>query len=156
VSSAIVEPYNSVLTTHTSMEHTDVDFMLDNEALYDICHRNLGVDQPSSNNLNRLIAQVVSSVSASMRFPGGLNVDLAEFQTNLVPYPRIHFPLATYAPFVTASSASHEMMGIDELTGECFDPRNHMVKCDPHHGENTVIDSLSPPSLKVGKKILNS
>jgi hypothetical protein len=28
------------------------------------------------------------------RFDGALNVDLTEFQTNLVPYPRIHFPLA--------------------------------------------------------------
>merc|ERR1719300_1976700 len=33
-----------------------------------------------------------SSIAASLRFDGALNVDLNEFQTNLVPYPRIHFP----------------------------------------------------------------
>merc|ERR1712032_1723175 len=27
-----------------------------------------------------------------------LNVDITEFQTNLVPYPRIHFMLSSYAP----------------------------------------------------------
>ncbi len=32
------------------------------------------------------------SITASLRFDGALNVDLNEFQTNLVPYPRIHFP----------------------------------------------------------------
>ena len=32
--------------------------------------------------------KVVSSVTASLRFDGALNVDLNEFQTNLVPYPR--------------------------------------------------------------------
>jgi hypothetical protein len=39
--------------------------------------------------LNRLIGQIVSSITASLRFDGALNVDLTEFQTNLVPYPRI-------------------------------------------------------------------
>ena len=35
------------------------------------------------------------SITASLRFDGALNVDLTEFQTNLVPYPRIHFPLVS-------------------------------------------------------------
>jgi tubulin alpha len=84
ISSAVVEPYNSILTTHTTLEHTDCAFMVDNEAIYEICKRNLGVERPSYANLNRLIAQVVSSVTASLRFQGDLNVDLNEFQTNLV------------------------------------------------------------------------
>ncbi|KAJ3614755.1 hypothetical protein NHX12_018325, partial [Muraenolepis orangiensis] len=49
--------------------------------------------RPSYTNLNRLIALVVSSITASLHFDGALNVDLTEFQTNLVPYPHIHFPL---------------------------------------------------------------
>lgn len=58
---------------------------VDNEAIYDICKHRLNVAQPSFTNLNRLIAQVVSSITASLRFDGSLNVDLNEFQTNLVP-----------------------------------------------------------------------
>jgi len=40
----------------------------------------------------------VSSITASLRFDGSLNVDLNEFQTNLVPTLAIHFPLVAYAP----------------------------------------------------------
>ena len=40
---AIVEPYNAILTTHTSLESTDVSFLVDNQAIYEICKRNLEV-----------------------------------------------------------------------------------------------------------------
>lgn len=56
-STAVVEPYNSVLTTHTTLEYSDCSFIVDNEAIYDICQRNLGLERPSYDNLNRIIAQ---------------------------------------------------------------------------------------------------
>ncbi|CDQ65738.1 unnamed protein product [Oncorhynchus mykiss] len=95
--------------------HSDCAFMVDNEAIYDICRRNLDIERPSYTNLNRLISQIVSSITASLRFDGALNVDLTEFQTNLKAY--------------------HEQLTVSEITNACFEPCNQMVKCDPRHGK---------------------
>ncbi|CAH0682923.1 unnamed protein product [Spodoptera exigua] len=134
ISPIIVEPYNAVLTSHTTMDTEDVCFIFDNEALYDILARLLDTPRPTYTNLNRLIAQVVSCMTASMRFEGSLNVQLVEFRTNLVPYPRIHFPLVTFAPFVPATKAMHESNTTQQLMMQCFEPSNQMVKCDPRRG----------------------
>merc|ERR1712093_164150 len=93
---------------------------VDNEALYDICRRNLDIERPTYTNLNRLIA---------------LNVDLTEFQTNLVPYPRIHFCLSSYAPVISAEKAYHEQLFVAEITMSVFEPAAMYVKCDPRHGK---------------------
>lgn len=58
LSSIIVEPYNALLATHFSMDYTDVTFIVDNEALYDICAHKLDVPAPTYTNLNRIIGQV--------------------------------------------------------------------------------------------------
>lgn len=82
---------------------------------YDVCRRNLDIERPTYTNLNRLIAQVISSLTASLRFDGALNVDVTEFQTNLVPYPRIHFMLTSYAPVISAEKAYHEQLSVSAI-----------------------------------------
>jgi tubulin alpha len=88
MSTAVVEPYNAVLTTHATLLHFDCTLLVDNEALFDICGTNLDIERPTYSNLNRIIGQIVSSITASLRFDGALTVDLNELQTNLVPYSR--------------------------------------------------------------------
>ncbi|KAH9301234.1 hypothetical protein KI387_012817 [Taxus chinensis] len=135
VSTAVVEPYNSVLSTHSLLEHTDVAVLLDNEAIYDICKRCLNIERPSYKNLNRLVSQVISSITSSLRFQGALNVDITEFQTNLVPFPRIHFMLSSYAPVVSKERVYHEALTVKEITNSVFEDNSMMAKCDPRRGK---------------------
>ena len=99
------------------------------------CYNPVGSSTPRYTNLNRLIAQIISSLTASLRFDGALNVDITEFQTNLVPYPRIHFMLTSYAPIISAEKAYHEQLSVAEITNSVFEPASMMVKCDPRHGK---------------------
>lgn len=130
VSTAVVEPYNAVLVSHKTLGTTDCAFMVDNEAIYEISAGKLDVDRPSYANLNRIISQVVSSITASLRFPGALNVDINEFQTNLVPFPRVHFPLLSYAPFTSAQRTAHECPSALDITSACFESGNQLFKLD--------------------------
>merc|ERR1712014_50409 len=139
VATAVVEPYNTVLCVHSLLEHTDVTIMMDNEARYDICRRNLDIERPTYTNLNRLLGQIISSLTASLRFDGALNVDITEFQTNLVPYPRIHFMLTSYAPIISAEKAYHEQLSVSEITNSVFEPASMLTKCDPRHGKYMAV-----------------
>ncbi|XP_065226238.1 tubulin alpha-8 chain-like [Planococcus citri] len=135
LSTTVVEPYNAVLTTSDTIESSNCAFLTDNEALYDICSRHIDMELPTYVDLNRILAQVISALTASKRFEGSINVDLTEFQTNLVPYPRIHFPLISYAPFFSIQRANHEIVTISHLTRMCFERSAQMLKCDPRHGK---------------------
>ncbi|CAK9249584.1 unnamed protein product [Sphagnum jensenii] len=97
--------------------------------------RLLDIERPTYTNLNRLISQIISSLTTSLRFDGALNVDITEFQTNLVPYPRIHFMLSSYAPVISAEKAYHEQLSVPQITNSVFEPSSMMAKCDPRHGK---------------------
>merc|ERR1712200_321742 len=124
----IVEPYNALLATHWLLDHTQVGLVLDNEAIYAIIQKQLDVKRPSYKNLNEVIAKVVSSMTAALRFDGEANVDLGEFQTNLVPFPRLHFMTTGLAPVINLNKSKHEAQTVRGITDHVFQPRNMLVK----------------------------
>lgn len=135
LSTGTVEPYNAILNTHATIDICDCSFLMDNEALYDVCTNKLDTDCPNYGSLNRLVSQAISSITAPLRFDGSINVDLSEYQTNLVPFPRIHFPVISYAPLISGINELHYDTSITTLTGQCFNAQNQLLKCDPTRGK---------------------
>lgn len=85
-------------------------------------------------SINRLTANVLSAMTVSMRFEGPLHSDFSQVQTNLVPYPRIHFPIISYAPILSSDRAEHQILTEMELTKSVFDMRNQMLSCNIRDG----------------------
>lgn len=135
ISTSVIEPYNSVLATHYFIDHMDISVILDNQSLYQITSNKLNIQQPTYTNLNNLIAQTISSLTVSLRFDGMLNTDISEFQTNLVPYPKLHFMLSSLAPLVSTEKVYHETMNVSEITSEVFEPSSIMASTDPRKGK---------------------
>merc|ERR1712093_377570 len=117
-------------STHLLLDYTEVSLVLDNEAVYEICQRDLKVKRPSYANINRILAKAVSSMTASLRFDGELNVDLNEFQTNLVPFPRLHFMTSSISPVLSAAknSKGFEVNNCQDITDYAFNPASFLVK----------------------------
>lgn len=135
LATSVVEPYNTVMSTHALLDYVDVSFLMDNEAIYNICKSKLGIEQPSYSHINQLIAQVCSSLTCSIRFGGASNIDFNEFQTNLVPFPRIHFMTCSLAPILGNDKIYHEDLSTTSLTNSAFQSNNFMVNCDPNLGK---------------------
>ncbi|KAJ3876882.1 beta-tubulin 2 [Lentinula edodes] len=134
VSETVVEPYNAMLSVHQLLDTSDLTICIDNEALYNITSGTLKIKSPAFPDLNELVAKVMCGVSTSLRFPGQLNGDLRKLGMNLIPFPRLHFLMPSYAPFYSNASQAYQGLSIHELTQALFDRKNLLVACDPRFG----------------------
>lgn len=135
LSNLVVEAYNAVMALPTTIEHSNLNLLFDNEAIYNILEQKLRIPDPSYANINRLIAQVASSLTANIRFEGTANSSFGEIVRNMVPYPRMNFALSGYSPFTSVPMLYHEQPSVSAITDELFDPKSTMIKCDYSTGK---------------------
>jgi len=117
-------------------------FCIDNEALFNICNKTLGIPSPAYRDLNGLVSKVMSGVTSSLRFPGQLNSDLRKLAVNLIPFPRLHFFLVGYSPLSSTGSSEFDNITVQELTTQMFDYGNMMAACDPRRGKYLTASAL--------------
>ena len=128
LSNSIVEPYNAVLHLSKLIDHVDVSFTLENSAIYRQCQTKLGIERPTYNNLNRLVAQVISSHTVSLRRASDFNIDINEYSTNLVPFAKRHFMMTSFAPLRSPENAN-ETLSVDKITHDAFEEDMLFADC---------------------------
>merc|ERR1712113_330579 len=124
------------------MGNADECFLLDNEALYDICFRTLKLTTPTYGDLNHLVSAAISGVTTCIRFPGQLSCDLRKIAVNLIPFPRLHFFMTGFAPLTSRGSQQYRALTVPELTQQMFDAKNMMCAADPRHGRYLTAAAL--------------
>lgn len=71
-------------------------------------------------SMNGIAANMLLHLTSSVRFEGPLNVDLNEITTNLVPFPRLHFLLASLSPLAAprdVSKLAGAPRAVDQVAG---------------------------------------
>lgn len=115
------------------METSDLTFVLDNEALCNICVNTMKVEEPTYGDLNQLVCASMSGVTTCLRFPGQLNADLRKLSVNMIPFPILHFLVTSYAPLTP--HCEHSATNVSTLVHQLFNPSNIMASCDTSQGK---------------------
>ena len=109
---AVTAPYNHVLMTPALCEHANLVFTLDNAGITAVCNRHLQIGRPTYGDMNRIIAQAISSVTMCERLHPckvqhhcGICAGI-----NTLPAPRLHFLAMSYSPILGTPHSRHSRL----------------------------------------------
>jgi len=94
---------------------------------------------PTYINLNGAVAQFISAITTSMIFDGAMNSNLSELSHHLAPYPKAHFLMASYSPFLTEERAYLDQISIPQMSHYLFNPENQLARIDTYEGKFMAI-----------------
>ncbi|NKC16569.1 MAG: hypothetical protein GKR94_31530 [Gammaproteobacteria bacterium] len=163
ISDVVVEPYNATLAIHKLSEYSDMTFVIDNEALFNISHNVLQQKEPKYADLNWFITQAMVDVTAPLRFEGMGNGNLRKMACNLLPFPHLHFLLLARAPLFAPGQGNKIKLTVQELAEQVWSSRNFFSNITSDDGKylsvyygfrgNTTRREVDEESAKVQQKM---
>lgn len=134
-STGITEPYNAILALTSSIDQSELSILINNDSLYSLCDPSRRIWRTTFVDVNRIVAMLFSCLTVSLRFESPLNLDMIQLETNLVPFPRIHFPMLSYSPVVSPEESGYGTPSAKELTQALFDAKNQTLTVDLTQGK---------------------
>ncbi|GKT13448.1 Tubulin gamma chain, partial [Aduncisulcus paluster] len=104
-SDVILQPYNCILSMKRLALNADSVVVFDNTALDRIAGEHLHLDKPDFEQVNQLVSTVMAATTTTLRYPGYMNNDLVGLMASLIPTPKCHFLMTSYAPITSATTA---------------------------------------------------
>jgi len=152
ISSTVVEPFNALSAINQLSDTIDVAAILDNESVIKINQRLFPTETITHRYMNAVISQFIGGVTSPLRFDGKLNVDIREFQTNLVPFSRLHYMVIGHAPWFSACVQRPDNTSIRTITSDTFNHDGWSVTCNPEYGKY-IASSLNYRGIIPGHAI---
>ncbi|KAJ8918161.1 hypothetical protein NQ315_011619 [Exocentrus adspersus] len=135
--------------TKELLENATCVFPIENRALLEIVGRQRnGIVKdfksacPSFEDMNSIIVNMLLHVTSGSRFPGSLNFDMNELNTNMVPFPKLNFLCAGFNSSLYKSLKNGKRISKqvkDEVFLTSCSRINQMVKVDPLGPKSTLM-----------------
>nr|AWD75470.1 tubulin [Callistoctopus minor] len=143
ISDVVIQPYNSLLTLKRLTLNADCVVVLDNTALHRIATDRLRIQNPTFAQINSLVSIVMSTSTATLRYPGYMNNDLVGLIASLIPTPRLHFLMTGYTPLTTDPHvASVRKTTVLDVMRRLLQPKNMMVSTPVHRQDKHCYISI--------------
>ncbi|CDJ64901.1 Tubulin alpha-3 chain, related [Eimeria necatrix] len=120
-----VEPYNALLALTGVLDRGGGALLMDNSALAALFSRATS-RYPFTQDLNNIIAQALSSVTLSLRFPSAATCCLGSLLSNSVPLPSLALLSASYFPLAAKELLPFLKTSTKDTTLEVFKQRQFL------------------------------
>ena len=129
-----IDYFNSVLSINSSIQYSNIDFIFQYQAINDILKNKFKIFEYSLNRLNILLSQVISSITCPLRYYSYINNNhdnamiMSDYNSWLIPFPKQHFILSSYAPLWPRELLRFEECSIKSITNQTFSKYSMFAK----------------------------
>lgn len=118
--------YNSCFTLCNAVNAADLVHIIENQKLAFLNTKQLNIDKPSFDDINKLASLHMTGVTSSLRYPVENNLSLRKLAINLVPFIRKHFFLDSMTPL--SNLIKKTPMSTKKLIQAMFDYDNFLAE----------------------------